>query len=183
MRSACAALGRISWEADRKQRGSRHDARLGRAGHTRPSPDSRGLQGCGGRPGGAPCSTAPQIHQPSRTLVVPLLAAVLGAAVATATFALVNIEDEPVNVSLPSQAAQSAPPSDAVAGQRNDAGPAEGTAQQIIRPTEIQGSSAATSAASRYDGGPNEGASSSAMSSPPAAAEPAGPEAYGGMRP
>jgi hypothetical protein len=125
---------------------------------------------------------APQIHQPSRTLVVPLLAAVLGAAVATATFALVNIEDETVNVSLPSQAVQSAPPSDAVAGQRNDAGPAEGTAQQIIRPaTELRGSkAAAASALPRYDGGPNEGASSSAMGS---GEESAGPQPYGGMRP
>lgn len=123
---------------------------------------------------------APQIHQPSRTLVVPLLAALLGAAVATATFALVNIEDEAANVSLPAQAVQSAPPSDAVAGQRNDAGPAEGTAQQIMRPTETQGSSAAAaaSAAPRYDGGPNEGASSSAMSS-----ESSDPQPYGGMRP
>ncbi len=124
---------------------------------------------------------APQLHQPSRTLVVPLLAAVLGAAVATATFALINIEDEAVNVSLPSQAVQSAPPSDAVAGQRNDAGPAEGTAQQIMRPaTEPRGSkaAAAASAAPRYDGGPNEGASSSAMSS-----ESSAPQPYGGMRP
>ena len=124
---------------------------------------------------------APQLHQPSRTLVVPLLAAVLGAAVATATFALVNIEDEAVNVSLPAQAVQSAPPSDAVAGQRNDAGPAEGTAQQIIRPAiEPRGSKAAVaaSAAPRYDGGPNEGASSSGMSS-----ESAGPQPYGGTGP
>ena len=146
---------------------------------------------------------APQIHQPSRTLVVPLLAALLGAAVATATFALVNIEDETANVSLPTQAVQSAPPSNAVAGQRNDAGPAEGTAQQIMRPApETQGSSApaAASAAPRYDGGPNEGASSSAIgaeASPPvsvdpstghpiygpAAEESAGPQPYGGKRP
>jgi hypothetical protein len=157
---------------------------------------------------------APQLHQPSRTLVVPLLAAVLGAAVATATFALINIEDEAVNVSLPSQAVQSAPPSDAVAGQRNDAGPAEGTAQQIMTPAiEPQGSSAAAAAsvAPRYDGGPNEGASSTAMSSESAGAQSAGaaasvaprydggpnegassgamssessgPQPYGGMRP
>jgi hypothetical protein len=124
---------------------------------------------------------APQLHQPSRTLVVPLLTAVLGAAVATATFALINIEDEAVNVSLPNQAVQSAPPSDAVAGQRNDAGPAEGTAQQIIRPAiELRGSKAAVAASAtpRYDGGPNEGASSGAMSS-----ESSGPQPYGGMRP
>ena len=124
---------------------------------------------------------APQLHQPSRTLVVPLLAAVLGAAVATATFALINIEDEAVTVSLPSQAVQSAPPSDAVAGQRNDAGPAEGTAQQIIRPAiELRGSKAA--AAPRYDGGPNEGASTSAMSSP-APEQATEPQPYGGARP
>ena len=122
---------------------------------------------------------APQIHQPSRTIVVPLLAALLGAAVATTTFALVNIEDEAANVSLPTQAVQSAPPSNAVAGQRNDGGPAEGTAQQIIRPTAIQASSAApANATPRYDGGPNEGASSSAMSS-----ESSGPQPYGGMQP
>jgi hypothetical protein len=125
---------------------------------------------------------APQLPQPSRTLVVPILAAVLGATVATATFALINIEDEAVNVSLPSQAVQSAPPSDAVAGQRNDAGPAEGTAQQIMMPAiELRGSkAAAASAAPRYDGGPNEGASSSAMGS---GEESAGPQSYGGIRP
>jgi hypothetical protein len=128
---------------------------------------------------------APQIHQPSRTLVVPLIAALLGAAVATATFALINIEDEAVSVSLPTQAVQSAPPSDAVAGQRNDGGPAEGTAQQIIRPAiELRGSkaAAAASAAPRYDGGPNEGGSSSAMSSP-ASGQPNEPQPYGGARP
>ncbi|HZB05415.1 MAG TPA: hypothetical protein VE449_02410 [Thermoleophilaceae bacterium] len=124
---------------------------------------------------------APQLHQPSRTLVVPLLAAVLGAAVATATFALINIEDEAVTVSLPSQAVQSAPPSDAVAGQRNDAGPAEGTAQQIMATPQGSSAAAAASAAPRYDGGPNEGTSSSAMTPP--AEDSAGAQPYGGTRP
>jgi hypothetical protein len=107
---------------------------------------------------------ASRLPQPSRTMVVPLLAAALGAGVATATFAIVNIEDEPT-VSLP--VVQSAPPSDALAGERNDGGPAEGTAQQIMRPElELRGSKAAavTSVAPRYDGGPSEGASADAMS-------------------
>jgi hypothetical protein len=128
---------------------------------------------------------APQLPQPSRTLVVPLLAAVLGAAVATATFAVINIEDEAVNVSLPTQAVQSAPPNDAVAGQRNDGGPAEGTAQQVMSPAiELRGSKAAAtvSAAPRYDGGPSEGGSAGAMSSPPPE-QPTEPQSYGGARP
>ena len=128
---------------------------------------------------------APQFPQPSRTLVVPLLAAALGAGLATATFALVNIEDEAINVALPTPAVQSAPPSDAVAGQRNDGGPAEGAAQQIMRQTaEFRGSKAAAiaSAAPRYDGGPNEGASAGAMSST-APEQPTEPQPYGGARP
>jgi hypothetical protein len=90
------------------------------------------------------------LPQPRRSLAVPLMAAaVLGAGVATATFALVNIEDEPI--SLPTPAAEPAAlPSDAVAGQRADGGPEEGTAQQSI---------AAAAAGIRYDGGPEEGAS------------------------
>ena len=98
----------------------------------------------------------PRLTQPSRTLVVPLLAAALGAGVATATFAVVNIDNQP-SVSLP--AVESAPPSDAVAGLRNDGGPVEGTAQQIIAPTlALRGSKAAVNAgAPRYDGGPDEG--------------------------
>jgi hypothetical protein len=72
----------------------------------------------------------PDLPQPSRTFVVALLAAALGAGVATATFAVVNIEDQP-SVSLP--AVQSAAPSDVVAGERADGGPAEGTAQQNMR--------------------------------------------------
>jgi hypothetical protein len=114
---------------------------------------------------------ASRLPQPSRTMVVPLLAAALGAGVATATFAVVNIEDQ-ASVSLPT--VQSAPlPSDAVAGERNDGGPPEGTAQQIMRPAEPAASgtvrmphSVAASnatAAPRYDGGPNEGASVDAM--------------------
>lgn len=114
---------------------------------------------------------ASRLPQPSRTLVVPLLAAALGAGVATATFAVVNIEDD-ASISLP--AVQSAQPSTAVAGERNDGGPAEGTAQQIMRPTAEQPASGAArmphslaasnaTAAPRYDGGPNEGASADAM--------------------
>ena len=103
----------------------------------------------------------PRLTQPSRTLVVPLLAAALGAGVATATFAVVNIDDQP-SVSLP--AVESAAPSDAVAGVRNDGGPAEGTAQQIIAPTlALRGSKAG---APRYDGGPNEGSSAAALARP-----------------
>jgi hypothetical protein len=109
---------------------------------------------------------ASRLPQPNRTLVVPLLAAALGAGVATATFAIVNIEDQP-SVSLP--AVQSAPPSDVPAGERNDGGPAEGTAQQIMRPpAELQSSTAPAypSPAPRYDGGPDEGSSASAIAQP-----------------
>ena len=108
---------------------------------------------------------APQLPQPSRTIVVPLLAAALGAGVATATFAVVNIEDQP-SVSLP--AVQSAPQSDVVAGERSDGGPAEGTAQQVMRPAvELRGSKAsATTVAPRYDGGPQEGSSANAINQP-----------------
>jgi hypothetical protein len=102
---------------------------------------------------------APNVPQPRRALAVPLMAAaVLGAGVATATFALVNIEDEPI-VSLPTPAAEPAAiPSDAVAGQRNDGGPEEGIAVQSMRaqPAAASASSAAA-AGTRYDGGPEEG--------------------------
>jgi hypothetical protein len=96
----------------------------------------------------------PNLPQPRRSLAVPLMAAaVLGAGIATATFALVNIEDEPI-VSLPTPAEEStAVPSDAVAGQRADGGPEEGSAQAIIA---VPAASSAAPAA-RYDGGPNEG--------------------------
>lgn len=130
----------------------------------------------------------PRLPQPNRSLAVPLLAAALGACVATATFAIVNIEDEPT---IPLPIVQSAPPpADVLAGERADGGPAEGTAQQIIRPaTGLQdaappASSIAAGAgqayaelrqaetAPRYDGGPNEGASAGAMAGtqPPIAA-------------
>jgi hypothetical protein len=107
------------------------------------------------------------------------LAAALGAGVATATFAVVNIEDQP-SVSLPA-VVQSAPPSAALAGERSDGGPEEGTAQQAMQlpytaspdfrtsyqpaPAE-QGSTvtANPSTGYRYDGGPNEGASADVMS-------------------
>ena len=74
----------------------------------------------------------PRLPQPNRTLVVSLLAAALGAGVATATFAVVNIEDQP-SVSLPA-VVQSAPPSVALAAERSDGGPEEGTAQQAMQP-------------------------------------------------
>ena len=141
----------------------------------------------------------PQLPQPSRTLVVPLLAAALGAGVATATFAIVNIEDQ-ASVSLP--AVQSAPLSDVVAGERNDGGPAEGTAQQIMTPagersysgaaptrkldgtTDIPSSAPAyPTPAPRYDGGPNEGASAAAITgtqSPPAVTATSEPRYDGG---
>jgi hypothetical protein len=129
-------------------------------------PDSRGIQTDLEPLGGGPVQYASRLPQPNRTLVVPLLAAALGAGVATATFAIVNIEDQP-SISLP--AVQSAPPSDVLAGERNDGGPAEGTAQQIMRPADVQAPQAArmphsvaaslAADAPRYDGGPNEGAS------------------------
>ena len=142
----------------------------------------------------------PRLHQPSRTLVVPLLAAALGAGVATATFAVVNIEDQP-SVSLPA-VVQSAPPSIALAGERSDGGPEEGTAQQAMQPpytaspdyrssyqpapaprgskasATSEGSGAdvvistqppkvvAPSSQPRYDGGPDEGSSASAIAQP-----------------
>jgi hypothetical protein len=92
---------------------------------------------------------------------VPLLAAALGAGLATATFALVNIEDQ-ASVSLPS-VQSAAPPAAALAGQRTDGGPEEGTAQQAM-PTPYTASrdfrtSYQPAPATRYDGGPNEGAS------------------------
>lgn len=111
----------------------------------------------------------PNVPQPRRTLAVPLMAAaVLGAGIATATFAIVNIEDQPI-VSLPTPAEEStAVPSDAVAGQRADGGPEEGTAQAI---TVVPAASATSGAATRYDGGPNEGTAQSITAQPsPAAA-------------
>jgi hypothetical protein len=110
----------------------------------------------------------PNVPQPRRTLAVPLMAAaVLGAGIATATFAIVNIEDQPI-VSLPTPAEEStAVPSDAVAGQRADGGPEEGTAQAI---TVVPAASATSGAATRYDGGPNEGTAQSITAQPSAAA-------------
>jgi len=105
----------------------------------------------------------PRLPQPTRTLVVPLLAAALGAGLATATFALVNIEDQ-ATVSLPS--VQSAQPSEALPTERVDGGPEEGAAQQAMSPViDLRGSTAAatTGAPTRYDGGPNEGASADAI--------------------
>jgi hypothetical protein len=134
----------------------------------------------------------PRLPQPSRTLVVPLLAAALGAGVATATFAVVNIEDQ-ASVSLPS--IQSAAPSAVLPGERTDGGPEEGTAQQAMQtqyyaspdfrssyqpepaPNEGSGSAdiltdtqppktGAPSSEPRYDGGPDEGSSAGAIAGP-----------------
>jgi hypothetical protein len=139
----------------------------------------------------------PRLTQPSRTLVVSLLAAALGAGVATATFALVNIEDQ-ASVSLPSVQSV-APPSDALAGQRSDGGPQEGTAQQAMQPSYYaspayrssyqpasapRGSKASANPTTgfRYDGGPNEGASADVMSNtqPPKAVAPSSQPRYDG---
>jgi hypothetical protein len=112
---------------------------------------------------------APNVPQPRRAMVVPLMAAaVLGAGIATATFALVNIEDEPI-VSLPTPVAEPAPdPSDAVAGQRNDGGPEEGIAVQSMR-LQSASSGAASAAGIRYDGGPEEGTAGTVIERQPAA--------------
>jgi hypothetical protein len=126
----------------------------------------------------------PRLPQPSRTLVVPLLAAALGAGVATATFAVVNIEDQ-ANLSLP--AVQSAPPpSDAFAGQRNDGGPEEGTAQQAMQPPYTASpdyrSSYQPAPELRYDGGPNEGSSADVIADtqPPKPVAPSSESRYDG---
>jgi hypothetical protein len=70
---------------------------------------------------------ASNLPHPWRSMAIPLMAAaVLGAGIATATFALVNIEDEPI-VSLRTPAGESAGvPGDAVAGRRNDGAAAVG---------------------------------------------------------
>jgi hypothetical protein len=139
----------------------------------------------------------PRLPQPSRTLVVPLLAAALGAGLATATFAVVNIEDQP-SVSLPA-VVQSAPPSVALAGERSDGGPEEGTAQQAMQPPytaspdyrssyqpapALRGSKATANPSTgyRYDGGPNEGASADVLSStqPPKGVAPSSQPRYDG---
>ena len=108
----------------------------------------------------------PRLPQPGRTLVVPLLAAALGAGVATATFAVVNIEDQP-SVSLP-PSVQSAAPSAVLPVERTDGGPEEGTAQQAMQTPYYASpdyrSSYQPAPTVRYDGGPNEGASADAMS-------------------
>jgi hypothetical protein len=118
----------------------------------------------------------PNVPQPRRSLAVPLMAAaVLGAGLATATFALINIEDEPI-VSLPTPAEESAVvPSDAVAGQRADGGPEEGTAQAIT----VAPAASSAAAAARYDGGPNEG-TAQAITVAPAASSAAAATRYDG---
>jgi hypothetical protein len=113
---------------------------------------------------------ASNLQHPTRSLaLLSMAAAVLGAGVATATFALVNIEDQPVVSSQTPAAVSATVPSDAVAGQRNDGGPAEGTEQQIIRPETAQAGTAATTAGSAKVGIP----------SPAAAAKMYGPVACG----
>jgi len=130
----------------------------------------------------------PRLPQPSRTMVVPLLAAALGAGVGTATFAVVNIEDPP-SVSLPA-AVQPAPPTVPLAAERSDGGPEEGTAQQAMQPPYTaspdyrssyqptpapRGSTVAVNPSTGfpYDAGPNEGASADVMSdTQPPKAEP-----------
>jgi hypothetical protein len=126
---------------------------------------------------------APNVPQPRRALAVPLMAAaVLGAGVATATFALVNIEDEPI-VSLPTPATEPAAiPSDAVAGQRNDGGPEEGTALQSVRPQTAPSSTSANAAGTRYDGGPEEGTRGIVVEEQSAAGT-SGPTPFSGARP
>jgi hypothetical protein len=126
---------------------------------------------------------APNVPQPRRAMVVPLMAAaVLGAGIATATFALVNIEDEPI-VSLPTPVAEPAPvPSDAVAGQRNDGGPEEGIAVQSMRLQSAPPLAAAGAAGIRYDGGPEEGTAGTVIERQPAA-ESSGPTPFSGTRP
>jgi hypothetical protein len=122
---------------------------------------------------------APNVPQPRRAMALPLMAAaVLGAGVATATFALVNIEDEPI-VSLPTPAVEPAAiPSDAVAGQRNDGGPEEGTAQQSMGAL----SDPATADGIRYDGGPEEGTRGT-VTQEQSAGEASGPVPFSGARP
>jgi hypothetical protein len=128
----------------------------------------------------------PRLPQPTRSLLVPLMAAtLLGAGVATATFALVNIDDDDT-LSVPAPAVESAaPPSDAVAGQRADGGPAEGAAQQSMSTSTVvlrgsKASATAEAAAPRYDGGPEEGSSAAAIGESSGSS---GPTPYGGARP
>jgi hypothetical protein len=126
----------------------------------------------------------PNLPQPKRTLAVPLMAAaVLGAGVATATFAIVNIEDEPI-VSLPTPAAEPASiPGDAVAGQRNDGGPEEGIAvQSMSTPSAEASGSSAAAAATRYDGGPEEGTRGIVVEEQSSAGS-SGPTPFSGARP
>jgi hypothetical protein len=137
---------------------------------------------------------ASNLPHPTRSLAfLSTAAAVLGAGIATATFALVNIEDEPV-VSLQAPAAEpTAIPSDAVAGQRNDGGPAEGAAQQIIRPEIAQASAeTATAAGSAAVGIPSpaaaakmneEAGSGTASREQPDTSVSGGPTQYVGARP
>jgi hypothetical protein len=98
-------------------------------------------------------SHVPHVPHAGRMVVIPLLAALLGAAIATATFALVNIEDE-ANISLVAPSAEPVA-SNETGTLRYDGGPQEGAAQRSIPPQAIP-SNWATSGP-RYDGGPEEG--------------------------
>jgi hypothetical protein len=89
----------------------------------------------------------------NRSRLVPVLTALLGAAVATATFALINIDDESSSVSSGAAVVQPAAPSDA--SQRYDGGPVEGAAQQTIAPQAL---SAGATTVTGFNGGPVEGA-------------------------
>jgi hypothetical protein len=93
------------------------------------------------------------LHMPhaNRSFLVALAWLVLGAGIATATFALINIEDDPVSSS---SAVTAQPASVAPGAQRYDSGPNEGAAQLSAAPQAVAVSAAGT----RYDGGPNEGA-------------------------
>jgi hypothetical protein len=94
----------------------------------------------------------------------------------------VNIEAEPI-VSLPTPAAEPAAiPSDAVAGQRNDGGPEEGTALQNVRPQTAPSSTSANAAGTRYDGGPEEGTRGIVVEEQSAAGS-SGPTPFSGARP
>jgi hypothetical protein len=92
------------------------------------------------------------VHLPqiNRSLMVPILALLLGAAIATATFALINIESEP---STSSTATSQPATQSSSAVQRYDNGPNEGAAQLNVVPQSVP----ATAAGVRYDGGPDEG--------------------------
>jgi hypothetical protein len=145
-------------------------------------PDSRGAKALGAA-WRTQMQYASRLPHPTRAIVIPLMAGALGAGVATATFAVVNIDDDP-SVSLPTPAVQSTPPSDAVAAQRTDGGPEEGTAQQSMSAgSGSRGSKASprVDAAPRHGGGPDESATASTLAE--SAAQSPEPVPAGGVRP